>query len=111
MAYLHLCMPKDEVYSVALEMTQRASIIKGNMEYIFQGISSEMRLHVFLEKTRSILQMMTVYARDFEEVVSPQPSNLVETMPKGTRYITLLYHQVYNSLQLYMAQTTLTRVT
>lgn len=68
-------------------------------------------LHVFLEKTRSILQMMTVYARDIEEIVSPQPSNSVETMPKGTRYITLLYHQVYNSLQLYMAQTTLTRVT
>lgn len=37
---------------------------------------------------------MTVYAREIEEIVHPKTSNSVETMPKGTRYITLLYHQV-----------------
>ncbi|KAJ5231508.1 uncharacterized protein N7469_006096 [Penicillium citrinum] len=69
------------------------------LSYLFSTIltsiykNDKTELHVFLEKTRSILQMMTVYARDIEEIVSPQPSNSVETMPKGTRYITLLYHQ------------------
>lgn len=37
---------------------------------------------------------MTVHAREIEEIVHPKTSNSVETMPKGTRYITLLYHQV-----------------
>lgn len=50
-------------------------------------------LGTFLEKTRAILQKMTVYARDIENIVHPKNSNSVETMPKGTRYITLLYHQ------------------
>lgn len=48
----------------------------------------------FLEKTRAILKTMTNYAREIEETVHPKTSNSVETMPKGTRYITLLYHQV-----------------
>lgn len=37
---------------------------------------------------------MTVYAREIEDLVHPKNSNTVETMPKGTRHITLLYHQV-----------------
>lgn len=37
---------------------------------------------------------MTIYAREIEEIVHPKTSSTVETMPKGTRYITLLYHQV-----------------
>lgn len=37
---------------------------------------------------------MTRYAKEIEELVQSKPPNSVETMPKGTRYITLLYHQV-----------------
>ncbi|KAL4757014.1 transcription factor domain-containing protein [Aspergillus foveolatus] len=50
-------------------------------------------LGTFLEKTRTILQTMTLYAREIEEIVQTKSSNSLETMPKGTRYITLLYHQ------------------
>ena len=51
-------------------------------------------LGIFLEKTRTILQTMTIYAREIENMVHPKSTTSVETMPKGTRYITLLYHQV-----------------
>jgi hypothetical protein len=50
-------------------------------------------LGTFLEKTRTILQTMTLYAREIEEIVQTESSNSLETMPKGIRYITLLYHQ------------------
>ncbi|CAG8381315.1 unnamed protein product [Penicillium salamii] len=51
-------------------------------------------LGTFLEKTRTILQTMTIYAREIENIIHPKTTSSVETMPKGTRYITLLYHQV-----------------
>ncbi|KAJ5337834.1 hypothetical protein N7452_004562 [Penicillium brevicompactum] len=51
-------------------------------------------LGIFLEKTRTILQTMTIYAREIENMVHPKSTTSVETMPKGTRYITLLYHQL-----------------
>jgi hypothetical protein len=41
-----------------------------------------------------ILQKMTLYAREIEDIVSPKSSISVEAMSKGTRYIILLYHQV-----------------
>lgn len=37
---------------------------------------------------------MTIYAREIETIIHPKTTSSVETMPKGTRYITLLYHQV-----------------
>ncbi|CAI7582224.1 unnamed protein product [Penicillium bialowiezense] len=39
------------------------------------------------------LHTMTIYAREIENMVHPKSTSSVETMPKGTRYITLLYHQ------------------
>ncbi|KAJ5116279.1 hypothetical protein N7456_000627 [Penicillium angulare] len=69
------------------------------LSYLFTSILSSIyknektELGTFLEKTRTILQTMTVYAREIEEIVHPKNSASVETMPKGTRYITLLYHQ------------------
>ncbi|OJI96044.1 hypothetical protein ASPVEDRAFT_35372 [Aspergillus versicolor CBS 583.65] len=69
------------------------------LSYLFSSIlttiykNEKTELGAFLDKTRTILQTMTVYAREIEEIVHPKTSNSVETMPKGTRYITLLYHQ------------------
>jgi hypothetical protein len=37
---------------------------------------------------------MTAYAREIEDIVQSKNPSSIETMPKGTRYITLLYHQV-----------------
>ncbi|KAL4814526.1 hypothetical protein BDW67DRAFT_186725 [Aspergillus spinulosporus] len=51
------------------------------------------KLGTFSEKTRTILQTMTLHARENEEIVQAKSSNSLETMPKGTQYITLLYHQ------------------
>ncbi|KAL4930805.1 uncharacterized protein BDV17DRAFT_297406 [Aspergillus undulatus] len=70
------------------------------LSYLFSSIltsiykNEKTKLGTFLEKARTLLQAMTTYAREIEEIVHPETSNSVETMPKGTRYITLLYHQV-----------------
>ncbi|KAL4940913.1 hypothetical protein BDV06DRAFT_230066 [Aspergillus oleicola] len=58
--------------------------------YLFSSIltcklNEKTELGVFLEKTRTILQTMTIYAREIEDIVHPRTSNSVETMPKGTR--------------------------
>ncbi|OJJ42129.1 hypothetical protein ASPZODRAFT_20775 [Penicilliopsis zonata CBS 506.65] len=70
------------------------------LSYLFTSIlcsiykNRRTELGAFLDKTRTILQAMTVYAREIEEIVFPRRGSAsVESMPKGTRYITLLYHQ------------------
>ncbi|KAJ5739730.1 hypothetical protein N7533_012514 [Penicillium manginii] len=69
------------------------------LSYLFTSILSSIyknektELGTFLEKTRMILQKMTLYAREIEDIVSPKSSSSVEAMSKGTRYIILLYHQ------------------
>ncbi|KAJ5218535.1 uncharacterized protein N7498_000634 [Penicillium cinerascens] len=70
------------------------------LSYLFTSILSSIYknektdLGTFLEKTRTILQTMPAYALEIEEIVYPaNHTGSVETMPKGTRYITLLYHQ------------------
>ncbi|KAL4920415.1 hypothetical protein BDW62DRAFT_208935 [Aspergillus aurantiobrunneus] len=66
------------------------------LSYLFSSIltsiykNEKTELGTFLEKTRTILQTMTVYAREIEGIVHPKTTNSVETMPKGTRYITLI---------------------
>ncbi|KAL6409928.1 hypothetical protein AUP68_06334 [Ilyonectria robusta] len=50
-------------------------------------------LSVFLEQTRSILQTLAHHAQEIERIISFKFQTSVDTMPRGTRYITLLYHQ------------------
>ena len=54
------------------------------------------QLVVFLESTRSILHTMAGHAQEFENIIQTNLPSLVETetMPRGTRLVTLLYHQV-----------------
>ncbi|KAF4965665.1 hypothetical protein FSARC_6560 [Fusarium sarcochroum] len=47
----------------------------------------------FLEQTKSILHTLAHHAQDIERIISLKFRNSVDTMPRGTRYITLLYHQ------------------
>lgn len=51
-------------------------------------------LGTFLEKTKSILQTMAGHAQEIEGIIHSKSQQSVETMPKGTRYISLLYHEV-----------------
>lgn len=48
----------------------------------------------FLEKTRNILHTLAGHAQEIEHIIHTKFKNSVDTMPKGTRHITLLYHQV-----------------
>ncbi|KAF4978258.1 hypothetical protein FZEAL_5364 [Fusarium zealandicum] len=50
-------------------------------------------LGAFLEQTRSILHTLAHHAQEIERIIGLKFQNLVDTMPRGTRYITLLYHQ------------------
>ncbi|KAL2793118.1 fungal-specific transcription factor domain-containing protein [Aspergillus keveii] len=68
-----------------------ASLFSSILTSIYKNAKTE--LGTFLERTRSILQTMTAYAREIEDIVQSKNPSSIETMPKGTRYITLLYHQ------------------
>lgn len=52
------------------------------------------QLGVFLETIRSTLRTMAGHAQEIEDIVSTKFRNSVKTMPRVTRHITLLYHQV-----------------
>lgn len=52
------------------------------------------QLSVFLETIRSTLRTMAGHAQEIEDIVSTKFRNSVKTMPRVTRHITLLYHQV-----------------
>lgn len=52
------------------------------------------QLRAFLEMTRSILHTLAGHAQEVEKIIHVRFSNSVDTMPEGTRHITLLYHQV-----------------
>ncbi|KAL2848218.1 fungal-specific transcription factor domain-containing protein [Aspergillus pseudodeflectus] len=68
-----------------------ASLFSSILTSIYKDAKTE--LGTFLDRTRSILQTMTAYAREIEDIVQSKNPSSIETMPKGTRYITLLYHQ------------------
>lgn len=52
------------------------------------------QLNVFLDTTRSILQTLAGHAQEVEKIIHDKFRNSVDIMPRGTRHITLLYHQV-----------------
>lgn len=56
--------------------------------------TEETQLGTFLEQTRSILHTMAGHAQEIEKIIHLKPQNSVDTMPRGTRYITLFYHHV-----------------
>jgi proline utilization trans-activator len=57
--------------------------------------TSRTELGAFLGVTRSILHALAGYALEIEEMINVKFNNSVETMSRGTRHITLLYHQVH----------------
>ncbi|OJJ98337.1 hypothetical protein ASPACDRAFT_1857637 [Aspergillus aculeatus ATCC 16872] len=65
------------------------------LSYILSTIYNAERtqLHVFLDTTKSILQTLAGYAQEMEEIIQIRLRNSLDTMPRGTQHITLLYHQ------------------
>ncbi|KAL3490254.1 hypothetical protein BJX62DRAFT_252068 [Aspergillus germanicus] len=65
------------------------------LSYILSSIyrGTKTQLGTFLETTRSILHVLAGHAREIESIIHIKFQNSVDTMPKGTRHITLLYHQ------------------
>ncbi|KAL3457668.1 hypothetical protein BJX64DRAFT_302444 [Aspergillus heterothallicus] len=65
------------------------------LSYILSSIykGTQTQLGTFLETTRSILQILAGHAREIESIIHVKFQNSVDTMPKGTRHVTLLYHQ------------------
>ncbi|KAL0935937.1 uncharacterized protein CTRU02_208152 [Colletotrichum truncatum] len=55
--------------------------------------SEKKPLWEFLEATRSIVHTLAGHAQEIERITRVKFQNSVDTMPKGTRDITLLYHQ------------------
>jgi proline utilization trans-activator len=70
------------------------------LSYILSSIyrSTKTQLGTFLETTRSILHVLAGHAQEIESIIQIKFRNSVDTMPRGTRHITLLYHQVSHSL-------------
>jgi proline utilization trans-activator len=54
----------------------------------------------FLEQTKAILRTLAHHAQEIERIISLKfKNNTVDTMPRGTKYIMLLYHQVSVSIR------------
>ncbi|GKZ28926.1 hypothetical protein AbraIFM66950_001884 [Aspergillus brasiliensis] len=65
------------------------------LSYILSSIykCSQTQLGTFLETTRSILQVLASQAQEIESIIEVKFQNSVDAMSKGTRHVTLLYHQ------------------
>lgn len=52
-------------------------------------------LVTFLEQTRSILHTLAHHAQEIERIVGLKFQNSLGSVPRGTHYLTMLYHQVH----------------
>ncbi|KAB8261466.1 hypothetical protein BDV32DRAFT_158214 [Aspergillus pseudonomiae] len=86
--YLY-CIDHRESAHVYVRLSHLLSSI---LTYIYKNEKTQ--LGTFLETTRSILHTMAGHAQEIESIIHMKNENSVDTMPKGTRHITLLYHQL-----------------
>ncbi|KAJ5093546.1 hypothetical protein N7456_009407 [Penicillium angulare] len=82
------CSTKDVALTLQAKLSQSLSFILTSV-YKYERTS----LGVFLDKTRSILHTLAGNAQEVENIIHLRFRNSVDTMPSGTRHITLLYHQ------------------
>ncbi|KAH8433304.1 fungal specific transcription factor domain-containing protein [Aspergillus melleus] len=82
------CSQRDATLSLHVKLSHLLSFI---LTSIYKN--EKTALGTFLEKTRSILQTMAGHAQEIENIIHLRFQNSVDTMPRGTRHITLLYHQ------------------
>ncbi|KAE8138985.1 Zn(II)2Cys6 transcription factor [Aspergillus pseudotamarii] len=82
------CSQRDVTLSLQIRLSHLLSSI---LTSIYKNEKTQ--LGTFLESTRSILHTMAGHAQEIESIIHMQVQSSVDTMPKGTRHITLLYHQ------------------
>ncbi|KAK2761328.1 hypothetical protein FQN54_001850 [Arachnomyces sp. PD_36] len=82
------CSQRDATASLEVRLSHLLSSI---LTTIYK--TERTQLGTFLEKTRSILHTMAGHAQEIENIIHLKFQNSVDTMPKGTRRITCLYHQ------------------
>ncbi|KAE8420921.1 Zn(II)2Cys6 transcription factor [Aspergillus pseudocaelatus] len=82
------CSQRDVTLSLQVRLSHLLSSI---LTSIYKNEKTQ--LGTFLESTRSILHTMAGHAQEIESIIHMQVQSSVDTMPKGTRHITLLYHQ------------------
>ncbi|KAM0327639.1 hypothetical protein ACHAQA_005932 [Verticillium albo-atrum] len=89
----HLSLPgensqEDTALVLQVKLSQLLSHI---LSSIYQ--TDQTQLGPFLEITGTILRTLAGHAQDIEKVIDHKFKNSVDTMPKGIRHISLLYHQ------------------
>ncbi|KAE8355439.1 Zn(II)2Cys6 transcription factor [Aspergillus coremiiformis] len=82
------CSQRDATLSLQVRLSHLLSFI---LTSIYK--TEKTQLGTFLEKTRSILHTMAGHAQEIEHIIHLKFQHSVDTMPQGTRHITLLYHQ------------------
>ncbi|CAI7642000.1 unnamed protein product [Penicillium manginii] len=77
---------------VALSLQARLSQL---LSFILQTVykTEKTQLNAFLDTTRSILRTLAGHAQEVEKIIHVRFRNSVDTLPRGTRHTTLLYHQ------------------
>ncbi|KAE8340570.1 hypothetical protein BDV24DRAFT_175258 [Aspergillus arachidicola] len=82
------CSHRDIVMSLQAKL---AHLLSNILNTVYK--TEKTQIGAFLEMTRSILHTLAGHAQEVEKIIHVRFSNSVDTMPKGTRHITLLYHQ------------------
>ncbi|PYH86155.1 hypothetical protein BO82DRAFT_388845 [Aspergillus uvarum CBS 121591] len=83
------CSQRDATLCLQVRLSHLLSFI---LTTIYK--TQKTQLGTFLDKTKSILQTLAGHAREIEKIIYRKFQNSIDTMPRGTRHITLLYHQV-----------------
>ncbi|OHW91776.1 hypothetical protein CSPAE12_09556 [Colletotrichum incanum] len=79
----------DSVRSLQVKLSHLLSMI---LRTVYKPTHTS--LETYLERTKPILHTLAQCAQELEKVFSLKFLSSLDTMPKGMRYITLLYHQV-----------------
>ncbi|KAF4902225.1 Thiamine repressible genes regulatory protein thi1 [Colletotrichum viniferum] len=83
-----IASPQDTTLGLRVKLSHLLSSI---INTVYK--SEKTPLGKFLEETKSILHTLAGHAQEIEKITRVKFQNSVDTMPKGTRDITLLYHQ------------------
>ncbi|KAK1625408.1 hypothetical protein BDP81DRAFT_463935 [Colletotrichum phormii] len=83
-----ICSQRDATLGLQVKLSRLLSSI---ITTIYR--SEKTPLGEFLTSTKSILHTLAGHAQEIERITRFKFQNSVDTMPKGTRSITLLYHQ------------------
>ncbi|PYI17868.1 Zn(II)2Cys6 transcription factor, partial [Aspergillus violaceofuscus CBS 115571] len=82
------CSQRDATLCLQVRLSHLLSFI---LTTVYK--TQKTQLGTFLDKTKSILQTLAGHAREIEKIIYQKFQNSIDTMPRGTRHITLLYHQ------------------